>query len=375
MQETVLSILEDLTGTSEVRENLDVELFDEGLLDSMGTVQLLVELDGQLGVNIPVSEFERDEWSTPNKIIAKVIDPYLTVLNSLPKVALGPLIIIWVGASTNSIIFMALLISTFVTIITIYQGFAETNQSYITLLKSFGANKRQIFMKAILHIETSTPVCSVALSLDGGILYEKISYEGPSHAALVGVYVQEALDVLRAEGLQLSAVAVSSGPGSYTGLRIGVSVAKGLCFGFGIPLISIPTLKLMALEAVKRNGGVDSLYCAMLDARRMEVYAAIFDKNLNEVRAVSADIIDANSYSAYLEKEKVCFFGNGSDKCKTVLTSPNAEFIYGVVPQAANMLALAEEKYGKGDFENVAYYEPFYLKEFQATKAKNKVLG
>lgn len=230
-------------------------------------------------------------------------------------------------------------------------------------------------MKAILHIETSTPVCSVALSLDGGILYEKISYEGPSHAALVGVYVQEALDVLRAEGLQLSAVAVSSGPGSYTGLRIGVSVAKGLCFGFGIPLISIPTLKLMALEAVKRNGGVDSLYCAMLDARRMEVYAAIFDKNLNEVRAVSADIIDANSYSAYLEKEKVCFFGNGSDKCKTVLTLPNAEFIYGVVPQAANMLALAEEKYGKGDFENVAYYEPFYLKEFQATKAKNKVLG
>ena len=223
-------------------------------------------------------------------------------------------------------------------------------------------------MKAILHIETSTPVCSVALSLDGGILYEKISYEGPSHAALVGVYVQEALDVLRAEGLQLSAVAVSSGPGSYTGLRIGVSVAKGLCFGFGIPLISIPTLKLMALEAVKRNGGVDSLYCAM-------VYAAIFDKNLNEVRAVSADIIDANSYSAYLEKEKVCFFGNGSDKCKTVLTSPNAEFIYGVVPQAANMLALAEEKYDKGDFENVAYYEPFYLKEFQATKAKNKVLG
>ncbi len=237
-------------------------------------------------------------------------------------------------------------------------------------------------MSCILNIETSTSVCSVALSMDAEVLFEKTSFDGPSHAALLGVFVEEALSVLKEKGRKApDAVAVSSGPGSYTGLRIGVSVAKGLCFGFGIPLISIPTLDIMAATVCSKGdsrivpAGGGCLYCAMLDARRMEVYAAIYDSSLVPVRLAAADIVDAGTYASYLEKGKVCFFGNGASKCKPVITSPNAIFIEDIHPLAVNMVPLAEQAFAAGRFEDTAYFEPFYLKEFQATVAKNKVLG
>ena len=237
-------------------------------------------------------------------------------------------------------------------------------------------------MSCILNIETSTSVCSVALSMDADVLFEKTSFDGPSHAALLGVFVEEALSVLKEKGRKApDAVAVSSGPGSYTGLRIGVSVAKGLCFGFGIPLISIPTLDIMAATVCSKGdsrivpAGGGCLYCAMLDARRMEVYAAIYDSSLVPVRLAAADIVDAGTYASYLEKGKVCFFGNGASKCKPVITSPNAIFIEDIHPLAVNMIPLSEQAFAAGKFEDSAYFEPFYLKEFQATVAKNKVLG
>lgn len=231
-------------------------------------------------------------------------------------------------------------------------------------------------MACILNIETSTSVCSVALSDKGKVVFEKASFEGPSHAALLGVFVEEALSALKEQGRKPDAIAVSSGPGSYTGLRIGVSVAKGLCFGCDIPLIGIHTLDIMAATAIKRNGGdEDCLYCSMLDARRMEVYAAIYDANLNIVRETSADIVDVDTYASYLEKGKVCFFGNGAAKCKEVISSPNAVFIDGIDPLAINMIPLSEKAFAERKMENVAYFEPFYLKEFQATITKNKVLG
>ena len=231
-------------------------------------------------------------------------------------------------------------------------------------------------MSCILNIETSTSVCSVALSANGEVLFEKASFEGPSHAALLGVFVEEALSMLKERGGKLDAVAVSSGPGSYTGLRIGVSVAKGLCFGFGIPLIGIHTLDIMAATAIKQNKTVaDCLYCAMLDARRMEVYAAIYDASLMLIRETTADIVEAETYASYLEKGKVCFFGNGAAKCKPVIASSNALFMEDIHPLAVNMIPLADEAFAAGKFEDTAYFEPFYLKEFQATVAKNKVLG
>ncbi len=232
-------------------------------------------------------------------------------------------------------------------------------------------------MSCILNIETSTSVCSVALSANGEVLFEKSSFEGPSHAALLGVYVEEAIAVVKDKGLKLEAVAVSSGPGSYTGLRIGVSVAKGLCFGYGIPLIGVPTLEVLTVAALKQqqHAEKDAFYCAMLDARRMEVYAAIYDADLKEVRTTSADIVDADTYASYLEKGKVCFFGNGAAKCREVIASPNAVFMDDIHPLAVNMIPLSEKAFAEGQFKDVAYFEPFYLKEFQATIAKNKVLG
>lgn len=229
-------------------------------------------------------------------------------------------------------------------------------------------------MACILNIETATPVCSAALACNGSVVFEKSSLEGPSHAALLGTYVEEALAYARREGLGLDAVAVSSGPGSYTGLRIGVSLAKGLCYGAGIPLIAVPTLKLLASEAIAAHPDTDALYCAMLDARRMEVYAAVYTASLEEVRPATADIVTSDTYEAFLNGRKVYFFGNGAAKCKETITSPDAAFIDAVYPLAAGMAPLAEEAYAAGAFEDVAYFEPFYLKEFVATVAKNKVL-
>lgn len=230
-------------------------------------------------------------------------------------------------------------------------------------------------MACILTIETSTNVCSAALILDGKVVCEKVSYDGPSHASLTGVYVEDCIKVMKEKGLKLDAVAVSSGPGSYTGLRIGVSVAKGLCFGYGIPLIAIHSLDIMAHTAINRNNNEDCLYCAMIDARRMEVYSSLYDNTVKEVRKVQADIVDGDTYSSYLSTGKVCFFGNGASKCKSVITDSNAFFLDEIHPLASEMATLAEKAYSEKKFEDVAYFEPFYLKEFQATIAKNKVLG
>ncbi|MDR2118908.1 MAG: tRNA (adenosine(37)-N6)-threonylcarbamoyltransferase complex dimerization subunit type 1 TsaB [Tannerellaceae bacterium] len=230
-------------------------------------------------------------------------------------------------------------------------------------------------MSCIIHIETSTSVCSVALSAGGGVFFEKASFEGPSHAALLGIFVEEALALLSREALSPDAVAVSSGPGSYTGLRIGVSLAKGLCFGYRIPLIGVPTLEILAAAAIAQIPPTDGgeLYCPMLDARRMEVYAALFDRNRQPVRETAADIVTADTYAAFLDRHRVCFFGNGAAKCRDVITSPNAVFIDGIHPLAADMIPLAEALYRAGQFADTAYFEPFYLKEFMATKAKNKI--
>ncbi|MDR1356372.1 MAG: tRNA (adenosine(37)-N6)-threonylcarbamoyltransferase complex dimerization subunit type 1 TsaB [Tannerellaceae bacterium] len=229
-------------------------------------------------------------------------------------------------------------------------------------------------MPCLLHIETSTKVCSVALSLDGAALFERASFDGPSHAALAGVYVEDALNLMRRRGLALDAVAVSGGPGSYTGLRIGVSLAKGICFGYGIPLINVHTLKVMAGRAIRMaTPEAPALYCAMLDARRMEVYAALFDAGGDLVRETRAEVVDAYTYAAFLACNRVFFFGNGAAKCMEVIASPEAVFVDGVHPLAVDMILPAEEAFLEGRFEDLAYFEPFYLKEFAATTPKNKI--
>lgn len=231
-------------------------------------------------------------------------------------------------------------------------------------------------MPCILNIETSTQVCSVALAKGKEILFEKVSADGPSHAVLLGCYVEEALSFAKEADLHIDAVAVSAGPGSYTGLRIGVSVAKGICYGSEIPLIAVPTLEILASKAVLLMKNTDALYCPMLDARRMEVYDAVFDACLNLLKETSADIVTQDTFAGFLQtKKQVYFFGNGASKCKTVITAEKALFIDGLDPLASDMVPLSVKAFEKNSFVDVAYYEPFYLKEFVATVAKNKVLG
>ena len=169
---------------------------------------------------------------------------------------------------------------------------------------------------------------------------------------------------------------MSRGPGSYTGLRIGVSEAKGLCFGLDVPLIAVDTLAVMACAVMfRKNIDETALLCPMIDARRMEVYSAVYDRALNPVKPVSAEIIDANSYADILSERPVLLFGNGAEKCRDVIVGEHAHFIDGIHPLASDMMALSEMAFRQSRFENVAYFEPFYLKEFVATKPKNKVLS
>ncbi|MDR2041468.1 MAG: tRNA (adenosine(37)-N6)-threonylcarbamoyltransferase complex dimerization subunit type 1 TsaB [Tannerella sp.] len=225
-------------------------------------------------------------------------------------------------------------------------------------------------MACILHLETSTSVCSVALSDEGRTVFEKVSCEGPSHAALLGVFTEEAIAFTRAAGRMPDAVALSSGPGSYTGLRIGTSLAKGLCMGWGVPLIAVPTLKVMALRAIRHTGEQDGLYCAMLDARRMEVYAAIYDVRLQTVRETRAEVVTPETYRSFLDRGTVYFFGNGAPKCHTLITSANALFPDNIHPLATDMAPLAETLFREQAFEDPAYFEPFYLKGFIPTTPK-----
>ena len=227
-------------------------------------------------------------------------------------------------------------------------------------------------MSCILNIETSTNVCSVAVSQDGSCIFNKEDHEGPNHAVILGVFVQEALSFIDSHAIPLDAVAVSCGPGSYTGLRIGLSMAKGICYGRDVKLIAIPTLELMCVPLLlgEKINEENALLCPMIDARRMEVYSQFFDRALNEVRSISADIVENNTYDDILAQQPVYFFGNGAEKCHEVLTYHNAHIIEGIVPLAKNMYPLAEKRMANEQFEDVAYFVPFYLKDFVAKEAK-----
>ena len=229
-------------------------------------------------------------------------------------------------------------------------------------------------MALILNIDTATSVCSVALAKDGEVVGCLENNEGLNHSVLLGVYIDRLLQEHYWDAQQLDAVAVSMGPGSYTGLRIGVSTAKGLCFGSGKPLIAVPTLQALA-NAVARECREDALYCPMLDARRMEVYTAVFDRDNRTVLDTRAEIITPDSFSDLLAMRKVCFFGNGSDKVRDLLASPNACFISGVETSARHLAPLAEAAFRAGIFVDAAYFEPFYLKDFIATVPKKKVIS
>ncbi|MBQ8501152.1 MAG: tRNA (adenosine(37)-N6)-threonylcarbamoyltransferase complex dimerization subunit type 1 TsaB [Bacteroides sp.] len=227
-------------------------------------------------------------------------------------------------------------------------------------------------MSCILHIETSTSACSVAVSEDGQNIFRKEDLNGPAHNVVLGVYVDEALSFIDNHAIPLDAVAVSCGPGSYTGLRIGVSMAKGICYGRDLKLIGLPTLKVMCVPVLLYHDELpdDALLCPMIDARRMEVYAAIYDRALQPVKDISADIIDEGSYKELLDKHPIYFFGDGANKCKDKLVHPNAHFIDNIRPLAAHMFPLAERAMAEQDFKDVAYFEPFYLKEFVAGTPK-----
>ena len=227
-------------------------------------------------------------------------------------------------------------------------------------------------MSCILNIETSTNVCSVAVSQDGSCIFNKEDHEGPNHAVILGVFVQEALSFIDSHAIPLDAVAVSCGPGSYTGLRIGLSMAKGICYGRDVKLIAIPTLELMCVPLLlgEKINEENALLCPMIDARRMEVYSQFFGRALNEVRSISADIVENNTYDDILAQQPVYFFGNGAEKCHEVLTHHNAHIIEGIVPLAKNMYPLAEKRMANEQFEDVAYFVPFYLKDFVAKEAK-----
>lgn len=230
-------------------------------------------------------------------------------------------------------------------------------------------------MACILNIETSTDVCSVAISDNGVVVFNKEDHSGPNHAVKLGVFVDEALSYIDSRSIPLEAVAVSCGPGSYTGLRIGVSMAKGICYGRSARLIAVPTLQLLAVPVLlaEKAKEDDALIVPMLDARRMEVYAQVFDRSLKEVRPIQADIVDADTYKEYLDRGAVYFFGNGAAKCMDTINHPNARLVPGIEPLAKNMAPLAEKRLAEGQFEDVAYFVPFYLKDFVAKMPKKLI--
>ena len=226
-------------------------------------------------------------------------------------------------------------------------------------------------MPLILNIETSTTLCSVALAKAGKIIAIKEVNDGYTHAENLHVFIEEVLAKAGKSTKDLSAVAVGSGPGSYTGLRIGVSAAKGLAYALQIPLVAVNSLQIMTAMAVQKNKS-DILFCPMLDARRMEVYAAIFDKELNTVKETSAQILP-EALSFFETGKPICFFGDGMPKCKELLEKiPNSVFLEGIVPSASALAELSYQKHLNGQFEDVAYFEPFYLKNFLISSKSEK---
>ena len=240
-------------------------------------------------------------------------------------------------------------------------------------------------MALILHIETATQVCSVALSSSGKVLGLKESDAKNSHSSILTVFIDEMIKTAGVALSDIDAVAVSKGPGSYTGLRIGVAAAKGLCFALDKPLIAVSTLQAMGRGMRDTGCGIRStgtdennlprLFCPMIDARRMEVFCALFDKDGKEIRETRAEIIDENSFSNYLEKNRIVFAGDGALKCRPLLDShPNAVFAEDFQVSAKFMIAFSEEKYSQKKFEDLAYFEPYYLKDFIAGKPRVKGL-
>ena len=228
-------------------------------------------------------------------------------------------------------------------------------------------------MACILHIETSTNVCSVAVSEDGQCIFEQSAHgDKGAGAEQLGTMVDEALSFTDNHAIPFDAVSVSCGPGSYTGLRIGISMAKGICYGRDLKLLAVPTLALLCVPVLLRHPELEenALLCPMLDARRMEVYAALYDRSLKTVREVKADIVDADTYRQWLDERPVYFFGNGAQKCMETIQHPNAHLIEGIEPLAKWMQPLAEKRFLNDQFEDVAYFVPFYLKDFVAIKPK-----
>jgi tRNA threonylcarbamoyladenosine biosynthesis protein TsaB len=227
---------------------------------------------------------------------------------------------------------------------------------------------------SILNIETATQHCSVGLSHGKETISIRESMEKNIHAASVTIFAEE---VCREAGIRmkdLDAVAVSMGPGSYTGLRIGVSAAKGFCYALDIPLISVPTLQSLALGAFLGKEDMDALYCPMIDARRMEVYTALYDQNNAEVRETEALIIDEDSFTEEAANSRIYFFGDGAWKCKESLEPKGMIFLEDIQPSAANLGAISYKKFKAREFEDLAYFEPFYLKDFIAGKPRVKGL-
>ena len=227
-------------------------------------------------------------------------------------------------------------------------------------------------MITILQIETSTQYCSAAISRDGETSTLKIASGQNLHAGSLTLFIDEVLKQAELQYADLSAVAVSKGPGSYTGLRIGVSTAKGLCYALDKPLIAIDTLKMMADGFLQENPGFNDLVCPMIDARRLEVYTALYSPLGHELQPVTAKIIDENSFAPELRASKITFIGDGALKCQPVISNPNATFLAENFNSAANMSALAFQRFQEKSFEDVAYFEPFYLKDFMITVSKKK---
>jgi len=235
-------------------------------------------------------------------------------------------------------------------------------------------------MAKILHIETATQICSVALSENNEIILSRQSDKKNAHSSVLTVFIDE---IFRETGVnvhQLDAVSVSMGPGSYTGLRIGVSAAKGLCYAADKPLIAVNTLEAMAfgmikMASMKFENITDFLFCPMIDARRMEVYSAIFNAQLESIRAVKAEIIDEQSFAELLGQNKIVFAGDGAEKCKNLFAAnQNAIFMDDFTPSANYLVEIANLKFKEKNLENVAYFEPFYLKDFIAGPPKVKGL-
>lgn len=230
-------------------------------------------------------------------------------------------------------------------------------------------------MSTILNIETSGKICSVALTRDGVLEFDLENRDGMKHAELLAPFVERAMEEVKRKEWKLDAVAVSIGPGSYTGLRIGLSLAKGLAFSLGVPLIGVSTLKILAVKAMFRNFNFtgNEVLAPMIDARRMEVFTCAYDFALNALEGPGPMIITPDSYASLLAEREVWMMGDGAEKAKGMIDSPNAHWIDNLLPLAKDMMALSEKAFREGDFIDVAYSVPEYLKEYQTTTPKKRL--